>query len=96
MPSKYSGCSLAYSTHNKLISSNHFNAKPIQLLRLRVLKEPALQKDPVSRKRPFHDTDWPPLWPHKLRPISPNERITELHTFRTFSAAVAPDKAHAT
>ncbi|KIK32785.1 hypothetical protein CY34DRAFT_18798 [Suillus luteus UH-Slu-Lm8-n1] len=74
-------------------SNNHFNAKPIQLLGLRVLKEPALPKIPVSRKRPFHDTDWPPRRPRRLRRISPDERITELHTFRTFSAAVAPANA---
>ncbi|KAG1780068.1 hypothetical protein EV702DRAFT_1194834 [Suillus placidus] len=71
-------------------SSGRVNAKPIQLLGLRVLKEPPVHKVPASSRRPFHDTDWPPRRPRKLRPISPDERITELHTFRTFSAAVGP------
>ncbi|KAG1779361.1 hypothetical protein EV702DRAFT_1043810 [Suillus placidus] len=72
-------------------SNHHFNAKPIQLLGLRVLKEPALAKVPC--KCPFHDTEWPPRRPRRLRRISPDERITELHTFRTLSAAVAPANA---
>ncbi|KAG2744323.1 hypothetical protein P692DRAFT_20745763 [Suillus brevipes Sb2] len=81
---------LSSTACNLFIFSGRVNAKPIQLLGLRVLKEPPMRKVPVSSRRPFHDTDWPPRRPRKLRPISPDERITDLHTFRTFSAAVGP------
>ncbi|KAG2125146.1 hypothetical protein DEU56DRAFT_916649 [Suillus clintonianus] len=77
-----------YRAKTMISTDNCFHAKPVQLI--------GVLKDPVSRKRKFQESEWPPRRRRTYRHISPSQDINALQAFRTFPAAVAVAKANTT